>query len=386
MGHKMSSRQNRTKDLKMNLEVREGFVSILVNSLVSVTKVFLFSVTGSVAVLADAVHSATDILTSFLVIIGAQMSRKKPDYQHPFGHGQWENVASLIISVILAAAALEFFKTSLERIIHPKEISSSLIFLLLLGATMIVKSVLTLYAFVLFLKSGSSMLRADLWHHLTDVLSTLVVLGGLIFSGMGMQSADGWAGCMVSLMILYVAWDIARRAISPLLGQPPEADFLEAIKKKTRGVDRRIYNVHDIVVHHYGSARVVSLHAELPAELSFRSAHNIAEEVSEVLGRDLHGDFVVHPDPVNRKHPCFKSVEKYLSLSIKRQQNLLSFHDLRIIGGSLRFNILFELHMRADLDVRKRKEEIRLVSERLKKKFPRVRYIKVKDEPIHHYA
>lgn len=249
----------RINDLKVRARygLLEGWVSIVINLLLFFVKGALGLTTKSISLIADAIHTLADTATSIVVIIGFKIAKKPSDKEHPFGHGRMELVATLIVAVLLIIAGVEFLESSIGRIIHPAPVSASWLVLIVIFTTIVIKELLALFARELGIMIDSKTLEADFLHHRSDVIATTFVVLALISSRYGYTSIDGIAGILVSLIIIYSGYTIAKEAVNPLLGEAPSKEIIQRIEEIAKGFDG-VYGVHDMIVHQYGRERLVS--------------------------------------------------------------------------------------------------------------------------------
>ena len=326
---------------KASFGLLEGWVGLVLNSLLFALKLALGLLTGSVALIADAVHTAADSITSAVLIVASRVARKPADREHPFGHGRVESVAAIVIAVLLGVAGIEFLESSIHRILDPEPVSAGwwvVAVVLLLAA---IKEWNSRFALSLARDSGSTAIAADAWHHRSDVFATLLVAAGITGSHLGLPLLDGVMGLAVSLVILYTAFGIARDAINPLLGEAPTREEIDEVATAAKAVDG-VDGVHDIVIHRYGDVRLVSLHIETRDDLPPNEMHTISELVQDVVGGG-HGHAVVHVDPINRDHPRYEEIREVIAEIVDTDTRLESFHDLRIIGDEERFNVVLDV-------------------------------------------
>ncbi len=327
----------------------EGYVSVAVNLALFGVKLALGLISGSIALIADAVHTASDSLTSVVVIFSAYIARKPPDAEHPYGHGRIEYVAAVVIALLLGIAGFEFGKESIARILEPKPISASWIIIAVVALTAGAKEVLARYAAKLADLSGNRALAADAWHHRSDALATVLVAGGMIGARFGLQWLDGVAGIGVSLLLFKVAYDIARDAVDSLLGRAPASEDVAEVKRKARTVDG-VRGVHDVVIHQYGARRFISLHVETSVEPSAVDLHALAERVEGAVAESGHGSVCVHVDPVDRDHPAYTQVYDAVAKVVASDPDLSSFHDLRLVGGPDEFTAVMDVKCQPGCD------------------------------------
>ncbi len=320
-----------TPDARSRIGLLQGAVSIIVNVALFLVKGVLGLLLGSVALLADAIHSLSDVGSSLVVVFGFLWARKPRDTKHPFGHGRIEFITALVVAVLLIIMAIEFARIGFSRIIDPQIYTAPWWMIAAVVATLFVKQWVSVFANTLARATGSQALKADYWHHVTDVLSTGLVIAALIASRAGWPGADGWAGIGVSLFILYTGICTARDAISPLLGEAPAPEEVARIERAARSI-RGVRGVHDLILHQYGDDRLMSLHIEVDANKSALEVHDIAEQVEDQVERAMSGKAIVHVDPVDRAHPQYAEAEDVMRDVVSDHIQLSEFHDLRVDG------------------------------------------------------
>lgn len=309
----------------------QGIVSVGINLLLMIIKGVMGLALGSVALLADAMHSLSDIGSSLIIVVGFIWARKPRDHQHPYGHGRVELVTALVIAVLLIVIALEFARYGIGRIVHPQPVHASWWMLLILTATIGLKHGLAVFCRTLARATGSPALTADYWHHVADALSTVLVLLALLTSRWGWINADGWAGLLIAGFIFYTGVQTARAAISPLLGEAPSPADVARIQCAALQVPG-VRNTHDLMLHTYGEDRVISLHIEVDAELSALQVHDLSEQVEDQVEQTFGGKVIVHVDPVDRSHPQYRQAADVMQDVVAGHDQLTEFHDLRVDG------------------------------------------------------
>ena len=320
----------------------EGVVSIVVNTVLFAIKLMLGLMSGSIALLADAVHTASDSVTSLVVVVGAWAARRPPDLEHPYGHGRAESVAAVMIAVLLGVAALEFGKTAVFRILDPTPVTASWFVISLVLGTAVVKEWLSRFALGLARESGNQAIEADAWHHRSDVFATGLVALGMVGAQYGLELLDGVMGIAVALLLAKVAWDVARRAIDTLLGERPSHEEIDEAKRAALAV-AEVKSVHDVVIHKYGEVCFLSLHVVTSDRLSAAEAHRVAAEVERSVARGGHGSVCVHVDPIDLDHPAYAAVRAAIGELVAREGAVEGFHDLRVLGEEPQLRIEVDL-------------------------------------------
>ena len=225
-----------SKFYRNKIGIFQGWVSASVNLLLFIFKLFIGLITGAVSLIADAIHTLSDVITSLIVIWGFRQAKRPADIRHPYGHGRTEYVATLIISILLCVAGIEFIETAIDRIQNPVMIVSDWWMVLILGLTIVIKEITARYAKFLSSKIASGLLQADEWNHRQDAISSFLVMIALVAGNFGYPSIDGWVGFLVALILIYTGLDIARDSVDDLIGKPPEPSELETIREIVIGV------------------------------------------------------------------------------------------------------------------------------------------------------
>ena len=356
--------------------VLEGWVSIAVNAVVGGIKLAAGLVIGSISLVADAVHSFSDMVTSAVVIWGFSAAARPSDRKHPFGHGRIESIAALVIAVLLLVAALEFAIASLRRLVAPQEVTASWVLLGVLAVTLVAKEWLARFALQLGRRIDSTALKADAWHHRSDVLATAAVIVALLGARFGLWWLDGAAGLVVAAALGWTGVMLVKESADPLIGAAPPPELVEGIRSVALtipGVDA----VHDVIVHRYGGLLITSLHIEVAAAHDAMACHELAERVEEALMARFGGWAVVHVDPVDRAHPLFGEIQGFLTERLGSGEVAATFHDLRIVGREAPCYVIFDLKAVPEEGAQLQEELVR----ELKARFPQVAKVMVNLEP-----
>lgn len=313
--------------------VLEGWVSIVGNLLLAGVKFALGVVMQSAGLIADAVHSLSDMASSAVVIISFTVSNKPPDPEHPFGHAKAEYIATLVVSLLMIMAAFQIGQEAISGLIEGTPggpllpltwgVFTVLVFL------MLAKEFMGGISRALGHLIGSDALAADAWHHRTDALSTGVVIVGLAGRNVGLPWLDAVAGIVVAVWIVFTGVKLAYDAISPLLGETAPADDIDAIRAIAQGVPG-VVSTHDIKVHKYGHFHFTTLHCELSDRLDVHKMHEISVIIETRILKRFPGECVVHMDPVNLYHPLLHRVSDVIKDAVVAHPELVEFRDLNL--------------------------------------------------------
>ncbi len=272
----------------------EGIVSIVINTVLFGLKYWIGIMTGSIAIIADAWHTLSDSLTSIVVILGAKVSSKPADKNHPFGHGRAESVASIIIGVLLFIVGSNFFFEAIQRLRSKEAAIFSTSSIIIFIISVITKEAMAQFSFWAYKKTKSHSLKADGWHHRSDAIASAIILIS-IFLGKNLWWIDGVFGIIVSLLIVYTAIDIMKEAAQPILGEIPKQDNIEKIIKI--GERFNLNDIHHIHEHSYGSHLEYTMHVYMPKDSPIYKAYSITKKFREVLRKELNIESTVYIKP-----------------------------------------------------------------------------------------
>jgi cation diffusion facilitator family transporter len=277
----------------------EGFLSILLNAALFVLKIWVSIITGSIALAADAWHTLSDSLTSIIVVLGVKLSSKKADKEHPFGHGRWEQIASIFVAVILAVIAYDFLKTSIIRFSHKESVTYGLAAIIVVAISILVKELMAQYAFYVGRKTGNASIKADGWHHRSDSLSSIVVLAGILFAKQ-FWWIDSVLGIFTALVLFYAAFAILRETITKLLGEEPSQELITKITNEIKNVyNEDINNLHHFHIHDYVVHKELTLHLRLKKDMTIEDGHKIASAIEDMILEKFNMDTTIHVEPLS---------------------------------------------------------------------------------------
>jgi len=323
--------------------VISGTVGIFLNILLFAGKLSAALVTGSVAIIADAFNNLSDAGSSVVTMIGFRLSGKKPDPQHPFGHGRVEYIAGFIVSVFIILMGFELALSSIRGIRSPKAIDFSMLSVGILSASIAVKLYMALYNKKLSKLFNSSALNATATDSISDVAATSTVLLSLIVSHYYSIQLDSYAGLLVSLFILYSGVNAAKDTIAPLLGTPPSTELVNEIEKIVMS-HNVISGMHDLVVHDYGPGRLmISLHAEVSSSIGVFESHEVIDDLEIELGEKLNCEAVIHFDPIDIDDQELSHLKSIVNEIVKSVDERISLHDFRYVPGEEHTNLVFDI-------------------------------------------
>lgn len=320
-----------------------GIVGIVINILLFGGKFIAGFLSGSVAVTADAFNNLSDAGSSVISLIGFRLASQKPDPHHPFGHGRFEYIASLIISMVIIMMGFELGKDSVIKIINPAEVEYSALTFWVLGISILAKFYMFIYNRSIGKKIDSSTLKATATDSISDTVSTLAVLVSAILTVKFGILIDGWVGLAVAGFIMFAGISSAKETIDSLLGTPPDEEFCKSVEDIVLSHDGMI-GIHDMIVHNYGPGRVfISLHAEVPSDGNFVDIHDTIDNIEHDIMRETGCLATIHMDPVDVRDELTNQMKAKVGEIISEIDEQITFHDFRMVSGPTHTNVIFDI-------------------------------------------
>jgi cation diffusion facilitator family transporter len=320
-----------------------GIVGIVANIVLFAVKLTTGLIINSIAFIGDAFNNLTDAASSLVTIVGFKLAGKPADEEHPFGHGRLEYIAGLIVSFLIILVGYELFKSSVDRIIHPVAVNFSWPAFLIIILAILTKSWLFLFNRFLAKAIDSKALLATSFDSLSDMVATGCIGVALIASLFTTFPLDGYVGIIVALIIFYSGISLTKETISPLLGEVPEQELIIKISRKILSY-QKVLGIHDLIVHTYGPGQyMASIHVEISADQDIMEMHEYIDGIERRVAKELGILLTIHMDPLNTDSEEIRQMQEELSEILKEFPEVLSFHDLRIVGKGEKRNFLFDV-------------------------------------------
>lgn len=277
------------------------FVGIFGNIFLGLFKLAAGILGNSSAVISDSFHSFSDSTTSIVVWIGMKVGKKKPDKYHPYGHGDAEPIAGLILSIILGIVGFELARNSFVMIVTGNISTPGIITIYATLLSIVVNYAMTSYTMKIGKEIKSLPLIADSYHHKSDYYTSVVVLVGVvgaIVGGEAFRILDPIAGILVALWIMKIGFDQGMKNMRSLMGETPSEGIFSEIKNVTSSV-KGVKDVHDVKIHYVGPNASVTMHVNMDRGLKFSEVHKIATRIENEIKKkiDSISSVVVHPEP-----------------------------------------------------------------------------------------
>ena len=344
------------EDVK-NPEVRDsygklaGIVGIISNLLLCAMKMLVGFISGSIAIVADAVNNLADASSSIITLIGFKLASLPEDEEHPYGHARIEYIAGMVVSLIIIVVGVELGKSSFDKILHPEPLEFSIYIIIVLLLAICIKIWQALFNVSAGKRINSVPLMATGADSRNDVIATAAVLISIIAGHIFNVHIDGYIGVLVALFIIWSGISLVRETISPLLGEAPDPELVKEIENITLSYDG-VIGIHDLVVHNYGPGKIfASIHIEVDSSVDVMISHDLVDNIERRLQHDLNIFVTAHMDPVNLSDPNRVPVSHILDDAISGLDGVLNYHDLRIVPGQTHTNIIFDVVLSPDCKI-----------------------------------
>ena len=325
--------------------VLSGAVGIGLNILLFLGKWIAGTLSGSIAITADAFNNLSDAGSSIITLIGFRLSGQAPDPEHPFGHGRMEYISGLLVSVAILVMGFELIWSSFGKLRDPEPIESSALVLGILLASILVKVYMFYYNRSLSKKLDSAAMKATSVDSLSDTVATTLVLIATVISKYTGLILDGWFGILVGIFIVYTGGSTLKETIDLLIGQPPKKEFIDEIREIVLG-HSLVYGVHDLIVHDYGPGRrMISLHAEVAVDGDIQDIHEQIDHIEHELQEKLNCSATIHMDPIVTDDKEVLEMKEKVEDMVQSLGENFSMHDFRMVKGPTRTNLIFDVEV-----------------------------------------
>ena len=353
------------KTLRTRCGMLSGVVGIILNVILFAAKYFAGTISGSIAITADAFNNLSDAASCSVNVFGFKLSSRPADKEHPFGHGRLEYICAMVVTFLVLIMGYELASASVSKIFHPESVTFSVVSAAILVVSILGKLWLALFNRTLGKKIHSPALEATAADSFGDMAATGATLLSLILSKFTALPLDGWFGLGVAVFIFIAGIRLFRESSDPLLGQPPEKEFVDALVQKVLSYDG-IVGIHDLMIHDYGPGQLFgSIHAEVPASCDIMEAHDTIDLIEQDVQREMGMLLSIHMDPIVTDDEHVSALREATTEIIRAIDPELTMHDFRMVEGPSHTNLIFDLvtpHRYAVSDT----ELTELVGERLR--------------------
>ncbi len=355
------------KKVRESYTILCGTAGLFCNIILFLMKLFIGIAMNSIAIMGDAFNNLSDTGSGIVAIIGAKLSNKKPDAEHPFGHGRVEYISSLIISFLILLVGLKLFQSSIEKIRYPDTVNFNIALIILLVISVLIKLWMYFSCKYAGRQINSSVLIASSKDSLNDVFSTsAVILATIIGSFFTKLPFDGIIGIIVSVIIVINGLKTAKETVGLLLGSAPDRQTIKSIYDILTSANG-IIGIHDLIVHDYGPNRVfASVHAEIPDNDDIVAIHETIDSLEKKVKSELGIDLVIHMDPVSVSNEKALRLKEAVKSIVREESPDFSIHDFRIAESDKETKVIFDLVIDLETSPEQEREIISNIKRKIK--------------------
>lgn len=312
------------------------------NALLFMLKLIVGTLSGSVAITADAVNNLSDASSNIVSLLGFKLAMKPADEDHPYGHGRFEYLSGLMVAVMILVIGVELLKDSVEKILNPEQVAMTPALVLVLLGSILVKLWMAAFNRRIGRKIDSKTLLATADDSRNDVIATSAVLASTLIGHFTGLMLDGWMGAAVAMFILVSGFSLVRHTIDPVLGAAPTREQVDAIREKLESYPG-VLGTHDLLVHDYGPGRqFASVHLEMDAKADPLVSHDLIDSIERDFLREENLHLVIHYDPVTTDDPRVEMLRSRILEIVHGMHDDMTIHDLRIVQGNAQTKVVFD--------------------------------------------
>lgn len=339
-----------------------GIVGIVVNLILFAAKFIVGTLSGSIAITADAVNNLSDAGSSIISLVTFRISAKPADREHPFGHARIEYVSSMIVSFLILLIGYELITSSIDKILHPADTVFHIASVIVLILSIAGKLWLGLFNRSLGKKIDSGVLRATGTDSLSDALSTTAVLISLLIFKFTGFDTDGYMGVVVAVIILVAGIRILNETKNSILGEAPSEETLQTIRDMIAEYPEAV-GTHDVMVHSYGAGvKIASLHVEVDGSDDIFMLHDIMDTIEKRLMEEHQILCTIHMDPIVTNDERVNTLREKTAAAVREIDERYTIHDFRFVEGPTHINLIFDVAV--PFEIQKSPAEIRLEIEK----------------------
>lgn len=319
-----------------------GAVGIISNLLLCIAKIAIGFFSKSIAIIADGINNLADASSSIITLVGFKLASAPEDEDHPYGHARIEYLTGLFVSILIIVIGIQLLKSSVLKIVDPEPVVSNAATIIILIIAILIKLWQAGFNVTVGKKIDSVALMATAADSRNDVISTSAVLISVLIGKFTGLQIDGYMGCIVALFIIWSGIQLVRETSSPLLGEAPDQEMVDAILTII-GKEPGVLGIHDLMVHNYGPGKVfASAHIEVDADGDLMESHDMIDNIERIVNETLKIHFVVHMDPIRINDPLINKMRGIIVNVLSPLRGVENIHDFRIVPGPTHTNIIFD--------------------------------------------
>lgn len=338
------------KDVK-NEKVRKAYgimcstIGIVSNILLSIAKLIIGFISGSISIIADGIDNLSDSASSVVTLIGFKLASLPADSEHPFGHERIEYISGMIVSILILLIGVMLGRTSIENIINSSTINidNFVVLISVLSGSILIK----LFQFIFYKRTAkkidSSAIEATAQDSLNDCIKTFVVIISIVIFKIWGTNLDAWFGLGVSIYIVINGISLIKQASSPLIGESPKKSYTQAIVSKLQSYDG-VLGIHDLLIHNYGPDKTfITVHVEVDSNEDLLTSHDMIDNIERDFKEQYGVLMTIHLDPIQTHDELTNKLKEAVLEVLLNISSQISFHDFRIVKGTTHINVLFDV-------------------------------------------
>lgn len=320
-----------------------SIVGIFANIFLAAGKIIVGALFGLISVMADGLNNLTDCGSSVVSLVSFKISSKPADKEHPYGHERIEYVCSLAVSFVILLIAFELLKESITKIINPQSFNFSIIVIITLIVSILIKLLMFIYYRTVANKIDSDLLKATSIDSLSDCISTSTVLISILISHFASINIEAYAGILVAIFIAIAGFKILKEMVSKLIGQAPDKAIFDSVKQRILS-HKDVLGIHDLNIYSYGPNKYfASVHIEIDATTDSLVAHELVDEIEREFLTKTNIVLTGHHDPIVTNDEEVTLMQEKVSNIVAEIDNRFSIHDFRMVKGPTKTNIIFDV-------------------------------------------
>lgn len=320
-----------------------GFIGVLCNLLLAGSKLVIGKLAASTSITADGLNNLSDAASSIVTLLGFKLAEKPADKEHPYGHARFEYLASLVVAAMILVIGFELAKTSVLKLIHPASIEFSMLMIIVLIGSILVKLWMMFFYRKMGDKIQSNTLFAAAADSRNDVLTTAAVLAATVVEHISGWKIDGLMGGLVSVFIIVSGISLAKDTISPLLGEGANTGLREQLIGYISSCPL-VLGCHDLLVHDYGPGRqYASIHVEIDKKIDPMVCHDEIDRIERECLNRFGVHMVIHYDPVITDDAELDQIHHQVLTILQQIDTEITIHDFRVHTHEGKKELVFDM-------------------------------------------
>jgi len=323
--------------------ILSSIVGMICNVILFAVKMAIGIVINSISIMADAFNNLSDAASSIISFIGVKLADKPADKEHPFGHGRFEYISALVVAFLVLQVGFTLLKSSFDKVLNPQGIHFNPVLVGILCLSVLVKGWMMLFNRKLGKRINSTVMKATSADSMGDMLVTTATIISTVIAGLTGWKIDGYMGLLVSFMVIWAGFSIARETLEPLLGQAVDKKIYEQISQMVESYPG-IEGTHDLIIHNYGPThRMATIHAEVPSDTDVLKSHETIDRIERDARAELDLFLVIHMDPIEINNGKVVEKKNLIEGIVAELAPKASIHDFRMVNGERQINLIFDL-------------------------------------------